>query len=182
MLQLYNTQIINKKTVFSVLLLLFSSCSLIKKNEDEKKTENQSKIIKKKRIDNNVINRADQNAERGLTLFGKRKGKDELGNNNIMWKATLDTLDAFPISYASFSGAIISTDWYSNNQSDESIKIEVRFLANEISPRSIKVTSFKKRCANTDCKVIKMREDFNNKILDEIIKKVTLLNIQKETN
>ena len=152
MLQLYNTQIINKIKVFSVLLLLFSSCSLINK-EDEKKTESQSKIIKKKRIDNNVINRADQNATRGLTLFGKRKGKDELGNSNIMWKATLDTLDAFPISYASFSGAIIGTDWYSNNESNESIKIEIRFLANEISPRSIKVTSFKKRCINTDCKV-----------------------------
>ena len=59
---------------------------------------------------------------------------------------------------------------------------EFTTLKKQIEDRGIKVTSFKKRCINTDCKVIKMREDFNKKILDEIFKKVTLLNIQKETD
>ena len=180
MLHLYNTKIIRKTIVFSI-FILFASCSFINKDSNVSETENQSKILKKKRTNNNVIERADQNAERGMTLFGNKK-KDQLGNNNIMWQATLETLDEFPISYASFSGAIISTDWYSNNESNESIKIEIRFLANEISPRSIKVNSFKKKCVNANCKVTKMREDFNKKILDEIVKKVTSLNIEKEIN
>ena len=38
-----------------------------------------------------------------------------------------------PIATANYSGGIIITDWYSNNENlNESIKITIRFLTNEI--------------------------------------------------
>ena len=39
-----------------------------------------------------------------------------------------------PLSLANYSGGIIVTDWYSsdNDQNDESVKISIRFLSNEI--------------------------------------------------
>ena len=46
---------------------------------------------------------------------------------------TLDTLDFMPLVSANYSGGIVVTDWYSENDSpEESIKISIRFLTNEI--------------------------------------------------
>jgi len=177
MLQIYNTHKVTKYLILTI-FIIFTSCSLVKKNE-----ENNNDIIKKKRVENNVIKRSEQNAERGLTLFGKKSDDTKLGNSNVMWRATLDVLDIFPISYASFSGGIISTDWYSSEVSNDSIKIEVRFLSSEIKVSSVVVTSFKKKCLSaSNCKIIKMEEGFNKKIHSEIFKKITSLNIDKETN
>ena len=44
-----------------------------------------------------------------------------------------------------YSGGMIISDWYSdNNQSNESIKITLRFLNNEVSSDSLKVIVHKK--------------------------------------
>ena len=57
-----------------------------------------------------------------------------------MWRASLETIDFMPSSTVDYSGGIIVTDWYSDTQaSDESIKITVRFLSNEIRSDSIKI-------------------------------------------
>ena len=177
MLQFYNTYKLTKYLMICV-FIIFTSCNIFKKNE-----ENNNNIIKKKRVENNVIKRSEQNAERGLTLFGKKSDDTKLGNSNVMWRATLDVLNIFPMSYASFSGGIISTDWYSSEVSNDSIKVEVRFLSSEVKVSSVKVTSYKKKCLSTNnCKIIKMEEGFNKKIHSEIFKKITSLNIDKETN
>ena len=56
-----------------------------------------------------------------------------------------------PLSTVDYSGGIIITDWYSDaRNSDESIKITVRFLSNEISSTSIDVKIFKKYCETID--------------------------------
>ena len=43
-----------------------------------------------------------------------------------------------PLLSANYSGGIIITDWYSENQ-NESIKITIRFLSNEIRSDALNV-------------------------------------------
>ena len=51
-----------------------------------------------------------------------------------MWRASLEILDFIPLTTVDYSGGMIITDWYSDNSANfnESIKISVRFLSNEI--------------------------------------------------
>ena len=48
-----------------------------------------------------------------------------------------------PLSSANYSGGIIITDWYSENQNpNESIKISIRFLTNEIRSDALDIKIF----------------------------------------
>ena len=50
-----------------------------------------------------------------------------------------------PLNTVDYSGGMIISDWYSDgSQSDESIKVTVRFLSNEIRSESVKVMIHKK--------------------------------------
>ena len=50
-------------------------------------------------------------------LLGKNRGGSfEFSSSNPMWKATLETLDFLPMSTVDYSGGIIITDWYTDNQ------------------------------------------------------------------
>ena len=52
-----------------------------------------------------------------------------------------------PLTSANYSGGIIITDWYSDNNSpNESIKITIRFLTNEIRSDAIDIKIFYKKC------------------------------------
>ena len=75
---------------------------------------------------------------RGITLGGAlgggKKGTSyQFASSNPMWRATLEILDFLPLANVDYSGGIITTDWYNEGtSSDESIKITIRFLTNEI--------------------------------------------------
>jgi len=67
--------------------------------------------------------------------------------------------------------------------SNESVKIEVRFLDSELKTSSIKVNSFKKRCTkNNSCKITKNSKNFNLKIKNNILEKARALKIASEQN
>ena len=52
-----------------------------------------------------------------------------------------------PLTSANYSGGIIITDWYSNNNNpNETIKITIRFLSNEIRSDAIDINVFYKKC------------------------------------
>ena len=54
-----------------------------------------------------------------------------------------------------YSGGTIVSDWYTDgSRNNESIKITVRFLSNEIKSESLKVVVHKKNCSvNQTCKI-----------------------------
>ena len=71
----------------------------------------------------------------------------EFSSSNPMWRASLELLDFLPLSTVDYSGGVIVSDWYSDNaKSNESIKISVRFLSNEVRSDSIKIIVHKKKC------------------------------------
>ena len=81
-------------------------------------------------------------------IKGNMKGGDFLfASANELWRASLDTIDFMPLSSVNYSGGIIITDWYTDEENiDESVKISIRFLTNEIRSDSLDVKVFIKKC------------------------------------
>ena len=116
-------------------------------------------------------------ADRGGGIFGdinnKKSGSTnfEFASSNVLWRATLKSLDFLPLLNADYAGGIIIFDWYAKDlNSNEQIKITVRFLNNEVRADSIKVISHKKTCdENGKCNTILLGENFSSEIKDGII-------------
>ena len=71
---------------------------------------------------------------------GGDKTTYQFASSNPMWRATLEILDFLPLSNVDYSGGIVTTDWYNEGTAaDESIKITVRFLTNEIRADGLKI-------------------------------------------
>lgn len=144
---------------------------------------------KKVRIEPNAITKAEAAREKsGSLLFGKKSDQGEektLGNSNVLWQATLNTLENIPLAQTDFSGGLIITDWYGSEIKDgvsNQIKITVQFISNEISPNSFKVLAHKKSCQNFSCKTSKVKSGVSSKIKENIMEEVRKLKISKEAN
>jgi len=89
----------------------------------------------------------------------------EFASSNELWRASLDAIDFMPLTSVNYSGGIIITDWYSNDQnSDENIKISIRFLTNEIRSDALDIKVFRKICkTDVNCKI---SEGYNNLIVE----------------
>ena len=97
---------------------------------------------------------------KGFTLneaMKKNKGRGgdfQFATSNELWRASLDALDFMPLASVNYSGGIIITDWYSNTQNTENIKISIRFLSNDIKSENLKVTVHQRVCKNSvNCKI-----------------------------
>tara|TARA_B100000795_G_scaffold265164_1_gene246632 strand:- start:140 stop:670 length:531 start_codon:yes stop_codon:yes gene_type:complete len=86
---------------------------------------------------------------RGFRIFGNDNNKGgtfQFASSNPLWRASLNVLDFMPVINASYSGGIIITDWYDEDDSKNSIKITIKFLSNEIRPDGLEVLVYKKNC------------------------------------
>ena len=100
----------------------------------------------------------------------------EFATANELWRASLDTIDFMPIATANYSGGILITDWYSDNEnSNELIKISIRFLTNEVRSDAIDIKIFYKKCENLiNCKITQKSGELKNELKKEILKKAVL--------
>ncbi len=112
---------------------------------------------------------------RGFRLMGgmNKGGKFDFASSNYLWRATLDTIDFMPLASANYSGGIVVTDWYAeNNSSEESIKISIRFLSNEIRSDALDIKVFLKQCdKNLNCSVSQNQGQISNELMVSILKK-----------
>jgi len=118
--------------------------------------------------------RVKRNLEEGrgfrISNIGKQgSGTFEFASSNELWRATLDIIDFMPLVSANYSGGVIITDWYSENNNNESIKITVRFLSNEVRSDSVSIKIFYKICdINLSCTITEKSGLLNKKIKKEI--------------
>ena len=124
---------------------------------------------------------------RGFRLdnaFGdKSKGGDFMfASANELWRASLDTLDFMPLSSVNYSGGIIITDWYSDgNNLDESVKISVRFLTNEVRSDALDIKVFYKKCNQVaSCKVSQKTGSLSAELKKKILSKATIYKKQNK--
>ena len=126
--------------------------------------------------------RIEQNLKdgRGINLMdiGKPKGGVfDFASSNGLWRASLDVIDFMPLSSVNYSGGIIITDWYSeNNNLDESIKISIRFMTNEVRSDALKIKVFNRKCSNNllNCKISETEGVLVAELKKEILKKAAI--------
>ena len=106
-----------------------------------------------RKVPTNAKERVQKNIEEGRTVrlsnLGKGMGGSgnfEFATSNEMWRATIDILDFVPLTSADYGGGIVITDWYASGDSNDSLKIMVQFLSNEIRADGIKVVVYNKVC------------------------------------
>jgi hypothetical protein len=151
-------------------LFLFNSCNTFKK-ADARTTPTSG------------LERAKINVKEGrsVSLGGLAKGRGgtnyEFSTSNPMWRASLDTLDFLPLSVVDYSGGLLITDWYNNNKnSNESLKITVRFLSNEIRSDSLKITVHQKQClADLNCTINILNSKIKEELASTILKTAALI-------
>ena len=106
-----------------------------------------------------------------------RGGVFDFASSNALWRASLDVIDFMPLISANYSGGIIITDWYSDNtNSNESLKITIRFLTNEIRSDAIDVKVHNKVCSSDllKCKIIQTDGVLVTEIKKKILKQAAI--------
>ena len=110
-------------------------------------------------------------------IKGNKKGGDFLfASANELWRASLDTLDFMPLSSVNYSGGIIVTDWYTDEDNlDESIKISIRFLTNEVRTDALDIKVFYKKCNQVaSCKISQKTGSLIVELKKEILTKAAV--------
>ncbi len=162
----------NKFIIFIILSFVLTSCEALKpKKVDTRKTSVKGS------------ERARKNVEQGggislKTIMKNRGGSFEFSSSNPLWRASLEVLDFLPLTTVDYSGGMIISDWYTdNNNDDDSIKISVRFLSPEIRSNSIKIIIHKKKCTQgQNCKTTLLENSkISNELRATILEKAALI-------
>tara|TARA_B100000035_G_scaffold246378_1_gene215033 strand:+ start:243 stop:782 length:540 start_codon:yes stop_codon:yes gene_type:complete len=169
-----------KKLILFISIILFvNSCGIYRPTDARKVPVNADERVKK-------------NLEEGrgfrIAGLGKKGGDFMFSSSNPMWRASMDKLSFAPLSVVDYGGGIIITDWFSEGDSNEEIKIAVRFLSNEIRSDALKIIIHKKKCETfNNCKISTIENSTNNEIKLAILKqaakieKEDLVKTKKET-
>ena len=158
-----------------LILILILSLSNCKSGSDARK------------IPPNVKDRQLKNIEegRGFRLMGNKKnsGEFDFASSNELWRASLDTLEFMPLALANYSGGILVTDWYSNDDNNrESIKISIRFLSNEIRSDAVMVKVFYKNCSIQEtCRITDKSEELSRELERKILQTAAAYSEQNKT-
>jgi hypothetical protein len=110
-------------------------------------------------------------------------GVFEFASSNELWRASLDVIDFMPLASVNYSGGIIITDWYSNERSqNESIKITIRFLTNEIRSDALNIKIFTRKCKENliNCKYIESNKSLVAELKKEILKRAAKFQIENK--
>ena len=164
---------INKFTII-LLLFLFSlnSCGIYRKTD----------------IKTNPINDADKRAKnlqegRGIQFLNSKKnsGVFDFASSNELWRASVEVLGFAPLVSADYGGGILISDWYSDQESsNESYKITVVFLSNEIRADGLDIKVHKKVCnVNYACQIKEQITELNTEIKSAILRRATEIKEKK---
>lgn len=139
------------------------------------------KPVDARKVPQNAEEKRRQNIEEGKgvsikNVLGNRSTNFEFSTSNPLWRASLEILDFIPLTTVDYAGGVIITDWYSDSNQNEYIKISIRFLTNEISANSLKIQTFKKICDTKNvCKTNLIKSNIRDELLEAIVKKAALL-------
>ena len=165
--------------LFFISFLLVSCGPLKPKKTDLRKIPGDPKLKREKNI----------REGRGFRAMGLLEGRGGSGNflfasSNEMWRASLELLEFTPLSNVDYSGGIIITEWFSENSDQNSVKISIRFLSNEIRADGLKVIIYNKICEKKNrenCKITQDSTTLGQEIKLAILKKAaTIKESEKE--
>ena len=161
--------------ILGIVLLIFTLNSC--KGGDARKNPPQPELRVKKNLEEGKGFRLNDALNKTLKGSG---GTFDFASSNELWRASLDIIDFMPLLSANYSGGIIITDWYSENQ-DESIKVTIRFLSNEVRSDALDVKIFIKKCADiVNCKIIVNEGNLGKELKKQILKKAAIYKKQNK--
>ena len=145
----------SKISIISLLVISLNSCGKI--DWDSKPI-----VSGKERARKNV------QEGRGISVggaFGRNKEPNFLfASSNPLWRASLDTIDFISISNVDYAGGLIITDWYSESNPQEAVKITIIFLTNEVRADALKIDIRKRDCnQNNQCVIKKNQSGLSTK-------------------
>ena len=113
----------------------------------------------------------------------KNAGEFDFASSNELWRASLDTLDFMPLALANYSGGIIVTDWYNDGDAiNESVKISIRFLSNEIRSDALAIKVFYKNCSvQQSCRITDKSGALSNELMNKILTKAAIYEKQRDS-
>ena len=156
------------KFIIILFFISYSGCGIYKPGVDARKVSPTGTERAKKNIEEG----------RGVGLFGQVTGNRgggtfEFANANELWRASLDVIDFMPLASVNYSGGIIITDWYSNDKdTNETLKISIRFLTNEIRSDALDIKIFTKSCdKQNNCVTSEMSGNLITELRKEILKR-----------
>ncbi|MDC0940061.1 DUF3576 domain-containing protein [Candidatus Pelagibacter sp.] len=117
------------------------------------------------------------------SLKSPKGGVFEFASSNELWRASLDVIDFMPLTSVNYSGGIIITDWYSGKKKqNESIKITIRFLTNEIRSDALEIKIFTRKCKDSviNCEFIDSNRTIVSELRKEILKKAIIYKKENE--
>ena len=167
-----------KKLIFICLISAFLvSCKVIENlpGGDARKFSYDEKKRVKKNLEEGRGFRLSTNMMNGTNTF-------DFASSNELWRASLDVIDFMPLSSVNYSGGIIITDCYSENQNpNESVKITIRFLTNEVRSDALEIKIFNRKCLDNllNCRFTQTDGVLVTELKKEILKKAA---IYKEKN
>ena len=152
-----------------VILSFLNSCGIYQPSDARKVSPNSKERVKKNLEEGKGLSFSKMMDSGGGTNY-------QFASSNPMWRATLEILDFLPLSNVDYSGGIIITDWYNEGTSlDESIKITIRFLTNEVRSDGLKIIVHKKRCSiDQNCQITKISSTLEHELQVAILKKAIL--------
>lgn len=124
--------------------IILSGCSLLPK-ADENVT------YPKADIDQRRARLGKLSGDEGVVIGGvsekdKEVGKNPLGVNSFLWRATLDTLAFLPLVSADPFGGVILTDWYEDPDArGERFKVNALILDRQLRTDSLKLSVFRQK-------------------------------------
>ena len=164
-----------KNVIFVTLLPIFiSSCAKFNSVDARKFPPEPDKRVQKNMEEGRGFRLMDKVNNKGTTY--------EFASSNELWRASLDTIDFIPLTSVNYSGGIIITDWYSSDQnSNDFIKISIRFLTNEIRSDALKIKIFKKNCTDfSNCKVSESNGELKQELRKKILKTAKIYESQNK--
>ena len=167
-----NLKLIN---ILGIIILIFALNSC--KGGDARKNPPQPELRVKKNLEEGRGFRLNDAIKKNL---GGQGGTFDFASSNELWRASLDTIDFMPLLSANYSGGIIITDWYSENQ-NEAIKVTLRFLSNEIRSDAIDIIIFYRKCQNlVNCNISEHEGNLAKELKKEILKKAAIYKKQNK--
>ena len=167
-------QILRKLSLIFLIFMMVSQCGIYKKTDARKVPTNAKERVKKNLAEGKKIK---------FGQLGKGgSGTFEFATSNEMWRATVDILDFMPLANVDYGGGVIITDWYNEGNQNDSIKIMVQFLSNEIRADGLKVIVYDRKCNSTNSLNCSTSVDDKNSVGQElklaILKKAAEMKIQ----
>ena len=164
-----------KQAIILLIFIVITGCGIYKK-------------VDARKVPPNVNDRAQKNIQEGRSFRlldsdkSKGGGDFQFASSNALWRASLDIIDFMPLTSVNYSGGIIITDWYSTDQSsNESIKISIRFLSNEIRSDALDIKVFNKKClTQTNCVISEKSGNITIELKQKILKTAAIYEKEKK--